>query len=444
MAEVDIQEVARGAVADGLLDEKDVETILAAARERSEVQPLTTKERHEIMKIVRDRTKGLAFAELPMPIRILSVLLIIAGLLGIASGISILIPVIRGEAIKVTTMDVTVSTAVVIALASIGAFVSSVLSFLVGLRLVKGMRGSASALINVNIAVSVVTLVSEYILYGIGLPLLFNLVQIVLQAAFSAYLNPSLSKESKLQSGLRMLDTEVHATRGTLGLADPGEGYIRLDFFNLFWTFMVGSFVGLIVEIIFHMVVVEPGVYQDRAGLLWGPFSPIYGIGAVLMTMALNRFKDRNIVFIFVVCTIIGGGFEYFVSWFMEVAFGATAWDYSNEFLGDLFGGRTCLLFASMFGALGTVWIKLLLPLFLRLFNLIPWRWRFSVTSVCAALMLVNCVMTLQALDNWGARKAGHVPTTDIEKYYAENFNDEYMAKRFQSMTISPDKSVRS
>jgi uncharacterized membrane protein len=281
-------------------------------------------------------------------------------------------------------------------------------------------------------------------LYGISWVLLFNFLHLAVQIALSSYLNPSLTNESNLRAGLRKLDTEVHAQRDTLGLADPGEGYIRLDFFNLFWTFMVGSFVGLIVEIIFHMVVVEPGVYQDRAGLLWGPFSPIYGIGAVLMTIALNRFKDRNIVFIFVVCTIIGGGFEYFVSWFMEVAFGATAWDYSDQFLGDIFGGRTCLLFASMFGALGTVWIKLLLPIFLRVFNLIPWKWRSSVTFVCAALMLVNCVMTLQALDNWGARKAGHVPAPGIEQFYAENFNDDYMANRFQSMTIDPDKSVRA
>ena len=58
--------------------------------------------------------------------------------------------------------------------------------------------------------------------------------------------------------------------------------------------------------------------------------------------------------------------------------------------------------------------------------------------------MLVNCVMTLQALDNWGARKAGHVPAPGIEQFYAEHFNDEYMANRFQSMTIDPNKSVRS
>ncbi len=444
MANKDIFDITRDAVADGLLDDEGVQTILTAARERSNEQPLTTKERSKIMSIVHSRTKGMAFSKLPMPLRFLSIFLIVTGALGIGAAVVAIMPVVHSGFLEEALGEITTTTAVVIAIAAVCSFISTVLSFFVGLRLIRGLRGAASALINVNIAVTVISLVCEFMLYGIDWLLLFNSVQLAAQVALSSYLNPSLVHESNLESGLRKLDTEVHAQQGTLGLADPGEGYIRLDFFNLFWTFMVGSFIGLIVEIIFHMVVVEPGVYQDRAGLLWGPFSPIYGIGAVLMTIALNRFKDRNIIFIFVVCTIIGGGFEYFVSWFMEIAFGATAWDYSNEFLGDLFGGRTCLLFASMFGVLGTVWIKLLLPLFLRLFNLIPWKWRYSVTLVCAALMLVNAVMTLQALDNWGARKAGHVPVPGIEQFYAENFNDEYMANRFQSMTIDPNKSVRA
>ncbi len=444
MAEIDVLQVTRDVVADGLLDEQDVETILAAARERSEDRPLTTKERHEIMGIVRDRMKGLTFSELPILVRIYSILLILVSLLGIAGGIMALLPMLHSGWLEEQLGKITTTTAVVIGIATVCSFVSTVISFFVGVRLIKGERGSASSLINVNIVLTAVSLVCEFMLYGIGWELLFNFVQLAVQVAISAYLNPSLANESNLHADLRKLDTEVHAKRGTLGLADPGKGYIRLDFFNLFWIFVVGCVVGLIVEVIYHMVIVEPGVYQDRAGLLWGPFSPIYGIGGVLMTMALNRFKDRNIILIFVVCTIIGGGFEYFVSWFMEVAFGAKAWDYSNEFLGDLFGGRTCLLFASMFGLLGTAWIKLLLPVFLRFFNLIPWKLRYSVTLVCATLMLIDCVMTLQALDNWGARKAGHVPAPGIEEFYAKNFDDEYMANRFQSMTIDPKKSVRA
>jgi uncharacterized membrane protein len=444
MAEEDLFELTRGVVADGHLGEEGVDAIVEAARKRSETTPLTSKERGEIMRIVRDRMRGLSFSELPMPLRVLSVLLMVSGLLGIGSAVMALLPMVHSGFLEEQLGKITATTAVVIALAAACSFVSTALSFFVGLRLIRGRRGAASALINVNIAVTVISLICEFMLYGIGWHLLFNFVQLAAQIALSTYLNPSLVSETNLQSRLRELDTEVHAKSGTLGLADPGEGYIRLDFFNLFWTFMVGCVVGLVVEIIFHMAVIEPGVYQDRAGLLWGPFSPIYGIGATLMTIALNRFKDRNIIFVFIICTIIGGAFEYFVSWFMEVSFGATAWDYSDQFLGDIFGGRTCLLYASMFGVLGTLWIKLLLPIFLKLFNLIPWRWRSSVTLVCATFMLVNGVMTLQALDNWGAREAGHVPQAGIEQFYAENFNNEYMAKRFQSMTINPDKSVRA
>ncbi len=444
MAEQDIVDLTRDVVADGRLDEKGVQTILEAARRRSEETPLTAKERGEVMGVVRDRMRGLSFSELPTPLRVLSIMLMVASLLGIGAAVMALLPMVNSGFLEQELGKITATTAAVIILAAAASLASTALSFFVGLRLIRGRRGAASALINLNMALTVVSLVCEFMLYGIGWHLLFNFVHLAAQIALSTYLNPSLVSESNLQAGLRALDTEVHAKSGTLGLADPGEGYIRLDFFNLFWTFMVGCFLGLVVEVIFHMAVIEPGVYQDRAGLLWGPFSPIYGIGAVLMTIALNRFKDRSIILVFIVCTIIGGAFEYFVSWFMEVSFGATAWDYSDQFLGDLFGGRTCLLYASMFGVLGTAWIKLLLPIFLRLFNLIPWRWRSTVTLVCATFMLVNCVMTLQALDNWGARRAGHVPQPGIEEFYAKNFDDAYMANRFQSMTIDPNKSVRA
>ena len=87
MSTKDVFEVTREAVADGLLDEHEVENILAAARERSEEQPLTTKERNEIMSIVRDSMKGTSFSKLPVPLRILSILLIVTGALGIISGI---------------------------------------------------------------------------------------------------------------------------------------------------------------------------------------------------------------------------------------------------------------------------------------------------------------------------------------------------------------------
>ena len=115
-------------------------------------------------------------------------------------------------------------------------------------------------------------------------------------------------------------DVSKRQEDGTLGLDTTGRGYIELDFFNLFWIFVIASVAGVVIESIYHVLVVDFGHYEDRAGLLWGPFSPIYGFGAVLMTLALNRFHNAPIPVVFLVSAVIGGAFEYFVSWFMEYA----------------------------------------------------------------------------------------------------------------------------
>ena len=161
-----------------------------------------------------------------------------------------------------------------------------------------------------------------------------------------------------------------------------------------------------------------------------------------LMPIFLNRFHKSNWLVIFLVAAVIGGAFEAFVSLFMQYAFGAVAWDYSNM-PGSLFGGRTCLPFMACWGLLGVVWIKLLLPFMLRLVNLIPWNWRYVLTTACAVLMLVDAVMTLQALDCWYMRLSHDPIDTPIQQFYDHEFGDTYMADRFQSMTIVPSGAVR-
>lgn len=70
------------------------------------------------------------------------------------------------------------------------------------------------------------------------------------------------------------------------------------------------------------MTVDNPGVYEERAGLLFGPFSPIYGLGGIIMTVCLNRLTNKNIIIVFIVSSLLGGFFEYFASLFLESAFG--------------------------------------------------------------------------------------------------------------------------
>ncbi|HJG30700.1 MAG TPA: putative ABC transporter permease [Collinsella ihuae] len=320
-----------------------------------------------------------------------------------------------------------------------------------GRSLLKNRRRHAARWSYALIATTLVQIILRIMLDGVSTSLIPDTIQLVILLTLSVTVDPSLRHERHLERTVRDLSDREAARIGMLGRDLKGEGYIQLNFFNLFWVFVVCCVLGLIIETIYHMVIVEPGVYQDRAGMLFGPFSPIYGFGAVLMTVALNRFYRSNPVIIFVVSAIIGGLFEAAVSWFMQTGFGAVAWDYSGSTIfglfpdpvAVLFGGRTSTLFMCMWGALGFVWIKLCLPWLLKLINIIPWKLRYSFTALCTVLMVVNGVMTLQALDCWFERLSGVAGTTPVEQFYAEHFDNDYMEHRFESMTITPDDSGR-
>lgn len=327
---------------------------------------------------------------------------------------------------------------------------SAIILIVFGLDLIKDQRRNAARLSYVLIAFTVVELLVDVMLQGIGPFLLRPAVQLVILIALSATVDPTLRQERELQRRLQeMLDRDA-AAEGMLGRDETGEGYIKLNYFNLFWVFFVCNVLGLILEEVWHMVVVDPGVYQDRAGMLFGPFSPIYGFGAVLMTMALNRFYKKNPLIIFLVSALIGGAFEVFVGWFMQTSFGVVSWSYSHirlfgmpDPIAVLTGGRTCTPFACMWGLGGLIWIKVLLPRLLKLINMIPWKRRYSATVILTAVMLIDGVMTLQSLDYWYQRVNGTVRNIPVAQFYDKHFDNEYMENRFQSMTMSPKDATR-
>lgn len=322
------------------------------------------------------------------------------------------------------------------------AGISAVASVIMGVRLLRDkVRGAHVAAEVITMALLACAL-CELMLEGMSVTLAIILgVVVVLTIAFTV-LDPALGEERKLQRKLRDMETREEAEEGTLGRDESGKGYIALNFFNLFWIFVIGAFVGDIVETVYHYMIEVPGEFQIRAGMLWGPFSPIYGFGAVLLTLLLNRFYKANVVIVFLVSAVVGGAFEYFVSWFLEYAFGSVAWDYTGRFLN--IGGRTDFMFMCMWGVLGVIWIKWMLPGVLDLVNRIPWQWRYTITTICAAFIIFDGVMTLLALDCWYLRLAG--ASNDglaLTQFFADHFGNDYMENRFQSMSIHPDLTTR-
>ena len=93
----------------------------------------------------------------------------------------------------------------------------------------------------------------------------------------------------------------------------------KLTFFHLFWIFVICSVIGLVVETIVSYPI--DGIWKDRAGLVWGPFSPIYGVGGMLITMALWNLRDKSALAMGICAGFVGAGFEFIAGWFWETLF---------------------------------------------------------------------------------------------------------------------------
>ncbi|RSX55185.1 putative ABC-transporter type IV [Bifidobacterium dolichotidis] len=375
--------------------------------------------------------------------RIYGVLVALVGLLTIPVMITAIVGVIDavkrgaiGEEIKSLTF--------ILQCVNLGVqTVSAIFLVIFGIMLLLNKRHHALYWTYVLIPITILEMLLSVSLRGFDLHLILPCVQLVILVVLSITVDPDLREERQMEHALRRMN--MHTTyekaraEGMAGRDLTGKGFMSLNFFNIFWMFVAASIFGLVIETIFHLIVF--GAWQDRAGMLWGPFSPIYGFGAVLMTVFLNHLYKSSPALIFCASAIIGGAFEYFTSWFMQTAFGITAWNYSNQW-GNI-DGRTSVLFMAMWGFLGMVWIKWLLPPLLKLIQMIPWKVRYWLTAICFVFILVDGVMTLMALDAWFGRMAGLPQTSPVAKFFAQYFNDQFMQNRFQTMTLNPKTASR-
>ncbi|WP_428421625.1 putative ABC transporter permease, partial [Paraeggerthella hominis] len=184
----------------------------------------------------------------------------------------------------------------------------------------------------------------------------------------------------------------------------------------------------------FHAIVY--GGYESRAGLVWGPFSPIYGMGAVLLTVSLNRFHHSHNLIIFIVSMVLGSAIEYTASWLMEVLWGAIAWDYAGTF-GSI-GGRTNFAFGVMWGLLGLLWVRIAMPLVKRAFSHVNARTTTAkaLTAAASVLMALNIAVTVLALDRESQRAQGVPAVTWEQRALDEWFPQPYMQEHFHNMSV--------
>ena len=218
--------------------------------------------------------------------------------------------------------------------------------------------------------------------------------------------------------------------------------------------FIIYSVVGFIIETIFG--VLTKGVLESRKSFLYGPFCSIYGLGAVLMILPLQRFKKNNYT-LFAAGFVIGSIIEYLVSLIGELIFHIKWWDYSDQILN--LNGRICVQFSLFWGLLA---IYLMSDINKRVDKLIDFlKKKISMGILKTAVVLVSIFLafdlgiTAYALQMFTIRivydnnlnvankqyideqyEKIYVKDTKQKEFILKYFDDEKMIKRTSYTTV--------
>ena len=133
-----------------------------------------------------------------------------------------------------------------------------------------------------------------------------------------------------------------------------------------FLLFISYAFLGWCMEVTCKFIQYKKFINR---GFLIGPYCPIYGWGALAITILLKRYMEDPLV-LFVMSTIICSIIEYLTSYFMEKKYHARWWDYSNKKFN--INGRICLETLIPFGIFGVAIMYGTNPILFKLYNQIP------------------------------------------------------------------------
>ena len=218
---------------------------------------------------------------------------------------------------------------------------------------------------------------------------------------------------------------------------------MHLGWYQVVILFVVGCMAGLLIEEIWMLI--TAGLTESRVGLIWGPFSPLYGTGAVFLTVIcyqLHKHHANNLV-IFLVSVVVGGTLEQLTGWGMQEIFHSESWTYAH--LPDAITQWVAWRFLGFWGILGLIWCRVIMPRALYKIGEPTSKRQAIFVTLLTVYLVADITMTVACLARKAQRDAGISLTNAFEMWVDTHYDDSFVSARFQNMTFtSPDSSDKS
>ena len=194
-----------------------------------------------------------------------------------------------------------------------------------------------------------------------------------------------------------------------------------------FLLFMIYAVAGWIMEVTCKLIQYKRFINR---GFLVGPYCPIYGTGAILITFLLNRYTNDPFV-LFIMAILVCGTLEYLTSYFMEKLFSARWWDYSNKKFN--INGRVCLRNTLCFGILAIVLVYFLNPFILTYIEKITEPFLSILFYTLLVVYIIDNIISYSIINNFSStiKKSNYDNTEEVTKYVKDVFlKKNYLSKR--------------
>lgn len=135
------------------------------------------------------------------------------------------------------------------------------------------------------------------------------------------------------------------------------------------------------------------GEFVNR-GFLNGPFTPIYGFGAILIILTSgwvqNMFGNHypSLILSVVISTLLVTALEFITGFALEKVFYAKWWDYSNNDMN--LKGYICLEYSLLWGILAFLLIRVVHPFIEQFIYLIPMAIKKLMTALLIVYFLID------------------------------------------------------